>query len=71
MAKEIKVSVTGTISEYNLKLFSERVAQQLFKKLGEENSRALLEKRLNSLISKSLTELNIVKGGGLDWMMRY
>ena len=43
MAKEIKVSVTGTISEYNLKLFSERVAQQLFKKLGEENSRALLE----------------------------
>ena len=43
MAKEIKVSVTGTISEYNLKLFSERVARELFKKLGQENSRALLE----------------------------
>lgn len=43
MAREIKVNIEGTISEYNLRLFSERLASQLIKKIGEENSRALLE----------------------------
>lgn len=42
MAKEIKVSIEGRITEYNLKLFSDRLALQLINKLGTENSRYLL-----------------------------
>ena len=43
MTKEIKVNIKGTITEYNLKLFSERVALELLRRLGEENCRTLLE----------------------------
>ena len=53
MAKDIKVSVEGRISEYNLKLFSGRVARELIKKIGQENSRALLEIMKNTKVKEA------------------
>lgn len=43
MAREIKINIEGSISEYNLRLFSERLAFQIIKKVGEKSSIELLE----------------------------
>ncbi|MBP3906167.1 MAG: hypothetical protein J6D47_16735 [Peptostreptococcaceae bacterium] len=52
-AREIKVNIEGRISEYNLRLFSERLASILIKRLGEENSRALLELMKSTDVKKA------------------
>lgn len=43
MSREIKVKIEGKITEYNIKLYHERVAITLIKELGKERCLKLLE----------------------------
>ncbi|MDY3361212.1 MAG: hypothetical protein SOY04_12625 [Clostridium celatum] len=40
---EIKVNIKGEISDYNLRLYNERLAMILLEELGEDNCRKLLK----------------------------
>lgn len=43
MGKEIKVTIQGKISDYNIQLYNERLAIVLLKELGADQCKELVE----------------------------